>query len=101
MSDAVGKVGDGTPVRNNRIRGDDFLNRSCAFGGRLESMLLGDPPQNRFSTVSVSLGKSHTEHVEFASPPESGHRADMPAGPRCATSGHPRNKNPGAWSGLF
>ena len=79
MSDADEKVGDGAPARNNRIVGDDFLNRYCAFGGHLESMLLGDPPQNRFSTVSVTLGKSHIEHIEFASPAESGHadRAEM------------------------
>src|SRR5262245_47389345 len=29
--DAVEKVGDGTPARNNRIASDDFLNRTCAF----------------------------------------------------------------------
>jgi hypothetical protein len=48
MTDAVEKVGGMPSVRNNRIAGDDFLNRSCAFGGRLESMLLGDPPSKSF-----------------------------------------------------
>src|SRR5262245_25417674 len=58
--------------------------------------------------LRVRLGKSHTDHIESASPLESGHRtdpenltltissplrplksghrADMPAGPRCAIS---------------
>jgi hypothetical protein len=57
------------PERNNRIVGDDFLNRSCAFGGRLESILLGDPPQNPFSTVSVKTGNALTEQMFSASPP--------------------------------
>jgi hypothetical protein len=43
LTDAVEKVGGTTPARNNRIPGDDFLTRSCAVSGRLESMLLGDP----------------------------------------------------------
>jgi hypothetical protein len=55
MTDAVEKVGGTAPARNNRIQGDDFLNRSCAVSGRLESMLLGDPP-NLFSTVSTQSG---------------------------------------------
>jgi hypothetical protein len=41
--DAVEKVGGMPSVRNKRIVGDDFLNRSCALGLRLESILLGDP----------------------------------------------------------
>jgi hypothetical protein len=57
VSDAVEKVGGMPSVRNNRNAGDDFLNRSCAFGGRLESMLLGDPPQNPFSTASARSGR--------------------------------------------
>jgi hypothetical protein len=40
--DAVEKVGGMPAVRNKRIVGDDFLNRSCALGLRLESILLGD-----------------------------------------------------------
>jgi hypothetical protein len=55
----VEKVDGMRPERNNRIVGDDLLNRSCAFGGRLESILLGDPPQNPFSTVSAISG-SHS-----------------------------------------
>jgi hypothetical protein len=30
-------------ARNNRIMGANFLNQSCAFDARLESILLGDP----------------------------------------------------------
>jgi len=56
MTDAVEKVGDGAPARNNRIASDNFLNRTCAFGGRLESILFRGPPQNPFSTVSVKSG---------------------------------------------
>src|SRR5713101_6784513 len=49
-------------IRNNRIVGANFLNRSCAFDARLESMLLEDPPQNPFSTVSPSRpGEFHPE----------------------------------------
>jgi hypothetical protein len=66
--DTVEKVGGVPLTRNNRIMGDGFLIRSCAFGGRLESMLLGDPPQNPFSTVSVTPGKAQTEHNESALP---------------------------------
>jgi hypothetical protein len=40
-------------ARNNRIMGANFLNQSCAFDARLQSILLGDPPQNPFSTASV------------------------------------------------
>jgi hypothetical protein len=53
LTDAVEKVGDGAPARNNRIASDDFLNQTCAFGGRLESILFRGPPQNPFSTVST------------------------------------------------
>jgi len=59
LTDAVEKVGSTALARNNRIPGDDFLNRPCALSGRLESMLLRDPPQNRFSTAST-----HTGHVD-------------------------------------
>src|SRR5262245_53878012 len=54
--DAVEKVGDGAPARNNRIASDDFLNRTFAFGGCLESILFTGPPQNPFSTASVKPG---------------------------------------------
>ena len=33
-------------------RANGVLNRCCSFDARLESMLLGDPSQNPFSTVS-------------------------------------------------
>jgi hypothetical protein len=56
LTDAVEKVGDGEPARNNRIASDDFLNRTCAFGRRLESILFRGPPQNPFSTASTQSG---------------------------------------------
>src|SRR3972149_2762630 len=56
LTDAVEKVDDMPPSRNNRIMGADFLNRSCAFDARLESMLLGGTPQNPFSTASTKSG---------------------------------------------
>jgi hypothetical protein len=68
--DAVDKVGGMPPARNNRIMGDDFLNRSCAFVGCLESILLGDHPQNHFSTVSVKTGNARREQIESALRPE-------------------------------
>jgi hypothetical protein len=56
MTDTVEKVRSMAPPRNNRIDEADFLNRSCAFDAGFESMLLGDPPQNPFSTVSTHSG---------------------------------------------
>ena len=41
--DAVEKVGATLTTRNNRIAQAGFLNRSCAFDARLESILLEDP----------------------------------------------------------
>jgi enoyl-ACP reductase-like protein len=35
-------------IRNNRIVGANFLNRSCAFDARLESMLLGSSVKTLF-----------------------------------------------------
>src|SRR3982074_449328 len=43
--------------RNNRIVGTSLLNRSCVFDAHLESILLGVPPQNPFSTASTQLGR--------------------------------------------
>src|SRR5262252_7385122 len=40
--DAVEKVGATLTTRNNRIAQAGFLNRSCAFDARLESILLED-----------------------------------------------------------
>src|SRR6266699_949465 len=37
-----------SPARNKRIMGAEFLNRSCAFDARLESMLLGAPLKSLF-----------------------------------------------------
>src|SRR5215831_1880450 len=57
-TDAVEKVCGMPSARNNRITVADFLNRSCAFDGRLESILLGASLQNPFSTASV-MGCGH------------------------------------------
>jgi hypothetical protein len=51
--DTVEKVLGMAAQRNNRIIESDFLNRSCAFESFLELILLGDPPENLFSTASV------------------------------------------------
>jgi len=56
--DAVEKGRGMPPARNYRISGDDILNRSCAFHAGLESILLGDPSQNPFSTASVKSGQT-------------------------------------------
>jgi len=58
VADAVEKVGGMPSARNNRIMGADFLNRYCVFGTRLEPILLGDPPQNPFSTASAQGGRA-------------------------------------------
>ena len=42
-ADAVEKVRSILLTRNNRIRGVDFLSRTCAFDAHFESMLLGEP----------------------------------------------------------
>jgi hypothetical protein len=39
------------PGRNNRIVGDNFLNRYCAFDGLPESMLLGAPLKSFFNSI--------------------------------------------------
>jgi hypothetical protein len=61
LADAVEKVGGMPPARNKRIASADFLNQYCVFGARLESMLLGDPLQNPFSTVSATSSRSVVE----------------------------------------
>jgi hypothetical protein len=48
MTDVVEKVCGVPPARNNRIMMADFLNRSCAFDARFESILLADPPKILF-----------------------------------------------------
>src|ERR1039458_7573416 len=47
-----------SPARNYRIAWANILNRSCAFHAGLESILLGDPSQNPFSTVSTQSGRA-------------------------------------------
>jgi hypothetical protein len=56
MTDAVEKGLSMSLARNYRISGADILNRFCAFRAGLESILLGDPSQNPFSTASTHLG---------------------------------------------
>jgi hypothetical protein len=51
----VEKVRSMSLARNNRTDEIDLLNRSCAFYPGLESILLGDPAQNPFSTASIQL----------------------------------------------
>jgi hypothetical protein len=51
------------------------LNQGCVLVHDLESMLLRDPPQNRFSTVSVISGYAET----FAVSPLYSRKADMTA----------------------
>ena len=43
LADAVEKVSATLTTRNDRIAQAGFLNRSCAFDARLESILLEDP----------------------------------------------------------
>jgi hypothetical protein len=52
------------------------LNLTCAFGGRLESILFRGPPQNPFSTASVKLGHSAMS-AAMSGLPESSRRADI------------------------
>jgi hypothetical protein len=63
--DAVEKVVGMSAVRNNRIIGADFLNGAFAFGACIESILLGDPPQNLFSTASVKTREADGLAVSF------------------------------------
>ena len=48
LADAVEKVRSVPSARNNRIILADFLNRSCAFDARFESILLAAAAQNPF-----------------------------------------------------
>ena len=48
LTDAVEKVCSVPSARNNRIILADFLNRSCAFDARFESILLAAPPKILF-----------------------------------------------------
>src|SRR6516164_4370591 len=50
-ADAVEKVGATLTTRNNRIAQAGFLNRSCAFDARLESILLEDPLKIFFDSI--------------------------------------------------
>src|SRR5215472_7941743 len=61
--DAVEKVGATLTTRNNRIAQAGFLNRSCAFDARLESILLEDPlkiffRQHRSRREQLEVSKS-------------------------------------------
>jgi hypothetical protein len=59
LADAVEKVRSTPSARNNRITMADFLNRSCAFEARLESILLVAPAQNLFfNSIGPTLPQS-------------------------------------------
>jgi hypothetical protein len=74
MTDAVEKVPGMPPARNKRIMGAEFLNLSCAFDARLESMLLGDLPKNPFSTWGNSGIEPYLGYGNQLSRKHSGHR---------------------------
>ena len=63
-------------LRNNGIIESDFLNRSCAFEACLELILLGDPPENLFSTASTK-SMHYRIATAMAGSPRS---ADIPCG---------------------
>src|SRR5258708_25604653 len=50
------KMYRGIRILNNLIRANGFWNEGCVLVNDVESMLLRDPPQNRFSTVSTRSG---------------------------------------------
>src|SRR5215831_7113216 len=69
LTDAVEKVGATLTTRNNRIAQAGFLNRSCAFDARLESILLEDPLKiffRRYRSKAVSLGLSTTSPLTLS-----------------------------------
>src|SRR5262249_4480459 len=69
-------------IRNNRIRGANFLNRSCALDARLESMLLKAPCQNPFSTASAKSRHSHcSKGTAIRSPRRRGRAASAAVSP--------------------
>jgi hypothetical protein len=70
--DAVEKVGGMPLARNNQIMGANFLNQSCAFDARLESILLGDPFKILFQQHR-SLADIATGQRDIRFTPESGH----------------------------
>ena len=86
--DAVEKVLGMAALRNNRIIESDFLNRSCAFEACLELILLGDPPENLFSTASVILRKDSPRAHLFRVTPGSRRRRGNAALRIRAMSGH-------------
>jgi len=77
--DAVEKVGVTLTTRNNRIAQAGFLNRSCAFDARLESILLEDPLKIFFRQYRSLAAKPLSEQVRCYS--ESGRDRDVPLGP--------------------
>jgi hypothetical protein len=58
LTDAVEKVRGMPAASNKRIKERKFLNLNCALKACFELILLGDPPQNLFSTVSTHSGHS-------------------------------------------
>jgi len=55
LADAVEKVRGILPMRNNRILGVAFLNRTCAFDAHFESILPGDHPKIFFDNIDPKL----------------------------------------------
>ena len=69
------------PARKNRIPSDDFLSRPCAFSGRLEPMLLGDPSQIFFQRYrgSADMADYPPRLVWDANHPDRSFRGRAPA----------------------
>jgi hypothetical protein len=59
---------------DKRIMGAEFLNLSCVFDARLESMLLGDPLKNPLSTWGNSGIEPYLGSGNQLSRKHSGHR---------------------------
>jgi hypothetical protein len=86
--DAVEKVHGMPSARNNRIMVADFLNRSCAFDACCESILLGVPPQNPFSTASVMGCRYDYVAITTGVPQSADDLLRRPSRQRRVTSGH-------------
>src|SRR5262245_20001109 len=77
-------------IRNNRITGANFLNRSCAFDARLESMLLGVPLKILFQQHRSRAEELHVTITGPLLPPEAVFKADITGGLRSAETGRRR-----------
>src|SRR5215471_3532195 len=72
MTDAVEKVGATLTTRNNRIAQAGFLNRSCAFDARLESILREDPSKSFFDSIGHKATFGHSKIVRRNRPRSAG-----------------------------